>query len=30
MELFEDRSSRVIEKFISVKRLDSLVLCTQG
>ena len=23
-------SSRVIEKFISVKRLDSLVLCIQG
>ena len=28
MELFEDRVQRVIEKFISVKRLDSLVLCT--
>ena len=32
MELFEDHkvSSRVIEKFPSVKRLDGFVLCIQG
>ena len=29
MELFGDRV-RVIEKFLSVKRLDGFVLCIQG